>query len=522
VFNLEIGTCYNLSFALLAALPLTLAWSVSGYYIQKKIYRALLVCTLAFGGTGFSPILHLALQSPDAPATQENADWVHYGHAMGNYSRRNIIDSVRFIGGDLDSKISTNNQRSKSKTKDTSSVNNVTERKPLVVLPSENFGYQFFLGDYHPPLGGFFLLVLSFALIAYSESNRESRLSQALLAFCVPVMMITNTWTFPLLIILIFGWIAFRLIYRQPIDWFALIGGGIAGAFLIYPFLIGFTANSLPTPINVVTGDLHTPVSRFIGMHWPVIFLLCFGFFEKNYRRLSISLSVTWLLLLLISEFIYINDPTGAQYERTNTVMKWWGWIQTGVFLSLGAVCLGSSKKWIRWATAVVFIIINIIAIDLARYWYYSGRHHQGKLAGHDWYTNNATNRMMFEYLKDAPKGIVLENIYKNSFSNSSIYSVFNNKPVLLGWPSHLNTWHGSVPRIWILKDEIDEFYRGEMDNPQMWLASHNVQYIVFGPNDNDAHFSKINEKIESSYMWHEYNHSRQRHIGFWIKTSKD
>jgi hypothetical protein len=331
-------------------------------------------------------------------------------------------------------------------------------------------------------------------------------------------MLITNTWTFPLLVIFIFGWITFRVIYQQPIDWLALIAGGIAGTFLIYPFLSGFTANSTATPIDFVTGNMHTPVSRFLMMHWPFLLLLCFGFIEKKYRRMSITLSVTWLALLLLSEFIFINDLTGGKFERTNTVMKWWGWIQTGVVLTLGAACLGSSSKWLRWATVTIFMIINITAVDLLRYWHYSGRPYQGKLSGHHWYTQNPTNRMMFEYLNAAPKGIVLESILKNSFSNTSIYSIFNNKPVLLGWPSHINTWHGDVPRIWILKDEIDKFYRGEMDDSLSWLTGNNVQYIVFGPSDNDAHFNTINNQIKSSYVWHEYNHSRQRHTGIWVK----
>jgi hypothetical protein len=522
VFNLDIGTCYNLSFALLAALPLTLAWSLSRHYIQKYSLRVLLVCTLALGGTGFSPILQFFFQSPDAPNTENKADWLQYEHAIENHARQNIISSVRFIGGNLDSTPTSDNQSDEPNIKGSLKHNRSSENKPLLVLPSENFGYQFFLGDYHPTVGGFFLLLLTFALIVHTEHNQKSRFSQASIAFCVPLMLITNTWTFPLLIIFIFGWLAFRLIYRKPIDWRAIIVGGLIGTFFIYPFLIGLTSNSLPTPIAFVTGDLHTPVSRFLGLHWPIVLLLFFGFFEKKYRRLSITLSVTWITLLLISEFIYIDDPTAAQYERTNSVMKWWGWIQTGVVITLGALCLGSSQKWIRWTTIALFLIIDIVALDLAKYWYYSGRQYQGKLAGHHWYTDNATNRMMFEYLKEAPKGVVLESVLNNAYSNTSIYSIFNNKPVLLGWPSHLHTWHGNVPRIWILKGEIDDFYRGTMDNSLNWLSSNNVEYIVFSPHDSNENFEKINNKIKSSYVWHEYNHSRQRHIGVWVKSSQD
>jgi uncharacterized membrane protein len=230
-------------------------------------------------------------------------------------------------------------------------------------------------------------------------------------------------------------------------------------------------------------------------------------------------LSLTWLLLLLLSEFIYIDDPTTAQYERTNTVMKWWGWIQTGAVASLGALYLGSSVKWVRWATVSIFIVMNVIAVDLTRYWYHSARYDRGKLAGHHWYTKDATNRMVFEYLKEAPQGVVLESVIDNAYSNTGIYGLFSNKPVLLGWPSHLSTWHGKSPRVWILKDEIDAFYRGDKKDALKWLASNDVEYIVFRPTDDDSKFNAINNLIKDEYQWHEYNHSRRRHTGVWVKT---
>jgi hypothetical protein len=62
--------------------------------------------------------------------------------------------------------------------------------------------------------------------------------------------------------------------------------------------------------------------------------------------------------------------------------------------------------------------MINVVVIDLAQYWFYSSRVYQGRLAGHDWYTEDPTNRMMFEYLKEAPKGVVLESIQSNAYSN--------------------------------------------------------------------------------------------------------
>lgn len=522
LLSLDAGTSYALGFATITALTVSLIWFVASQFINKVSLRVLLVATLVFGGTGLSPVLHLVYKDPNIPRVSDQQNQNRYRSALEAKARDNIINSVRYIGGSRD------NARSSDRDVRTGVANILLpETEPpagtklKMVLPSENFGYQYFVADYHPTLGGFFLLLLSLALIVCVENKRMENLSQALLAACVPIMMITNTWTFPLLVLLICGWLAFRLIYRKPIAWAWLIGGGVAATLLIYPFLIGFAGRSLSTPVRFVPWEEHTPLSRFVALQWPVILVLAFGFFEPKYRKLSVALSSVWLGLLVLSEVIFIDDPTAAQYQRTNTTMKWWGWIQVGVFVSVGSICLGSSKRWIRWSTVAVFVLVNAVVLDLTRYWLHSGKYNAGKLSGHHWYTGNATNRQMFEYLQEAPRGIVLENVLGNAYTNSTIYGIFNEKPVLLGWPSHLMTWHGNVPRVWILNDEIKQFYRGEMKDPIPWLLSQDIQYIVFRPEDDDQKFETIHNQIKSHYAWHEFNHARNRHTGIWVRLNQ-
>lgn len=545
VFNFGPGTSYNIAFGLLGALPLTLGVYIAGRVIalvpggdlKRNSLIVLFIATIAFGGTGLSPLLKLAFNGPDKSEYVKPGMNVgvkkqaidRYRSAQANHSRDHIIGAVRFIGSDRDVSFA-------------SKSTNTTSLAPLLfpetsggvkgkkmVLPAENLGYQYFLGDYHPTVGGFFLLMLALALIfsvvnfdkaSPAISLRWQRLVQAGLTFTVPLMLITNTWTLPLLVILILGWMIFSWFAKYPIHWVWLLGGGVAGTFLIYPFLVDFLSGSLPTPVKFVQSYAHTPASRFLAMHWPILCLLAMGFWEGRTRRVAWYFSALWLFLLILSEVIYIDDPTGDHFARTNTVMKWWGWIHVGVFATLGALLLSSVTKWLRWVCVAVMISVSGAAgYDLFTYYAYSGKYYAGQLHGHGWYTNNATNRQMFEYLEDAPQGVVLESILDNAYSNTSLYGIFNGKPVLLGWPSHLRTWHGDVPRVWIMKEEIDKFYKGELPSPLAWLRGNQVRYIVFGPKDNDKLFEAIHEKIKGEFAWYEFEHSRRRHTGIWVRV---
>ncbi|SMF03640.1 Uncharacterized membrane protein [Alteromonadaceae bacterium Bs31] len=547
MFNLGPGETYNFAFGLLAALPITLLVFAAQRLIgaaqlprlQANLLLALLTASIVFGGTGFTPLLKLVYDAPaketyvkpNMSANGKEAALKRYRSALASQSRDHIIGAVRYIGSDRDKNLdgAKNVNQSLAKVFFPNTTTLVKGKK--MTLPSENLGYQYFLGDYHPTVGGFFLLTLVLGIMlsllpgaavpasAAVEKELWPKLAQGALSLCVPLMMITNTWTMPLLVLLIVAWMIYRLLSKLPIFWPWMIGGGVAGTFLIYPFMTGFLTSTLSTPIAFVPEEMHTPLSRFIALQWPVIVLIAMGFWEGRYRKIAWMFSGLWLFLLILSEVIYIDDPTGDYYSRTNTVMKWWGWIQVGVFISLGALLLSSSIKWLRWACAgVLFIIAFSASVDIQRYWLYTGKHYAGYMEGHRWYTNNATNRQMFEYLQAAPHGVVLEPILDNAYSNTSIYGIFNGKPVLLGWPSHLRTWHGSVPRIWIMKDEIGKFYKGEKEDALIWLQGNKVEYIVFGPKSSNKAFDKIHEQIKTDYAWLEFEHSKRRHTGIWVR----
>lgn len=516
IFGLEPGVTYNLAFALLMALPITLAWDFTGRMLKQQWARWLVVLTLVIGGTGATPFVHLAYTTPSAFNAQQRA----------NDASDAMWASQRFIGL-FDQRLNTDFGRALFP-KQTNPGPEAQE------LPLEDFGYQFFVGDYHPPLGGFLLLMVALACIGVLEigqgitakatlplSFRQPLFTtQVLLAFTIPLMIATNTWAFPLQAALVLGWVAWRYHNANPPSWPALLVGGGAGLLLLYPFLIEFAGNAVPTPIKWVQSPNHTPLLSFSVLHWPLLLFGLLSLFAKGTRGLAIGFSIIFLGLLLVSECIYVDDPSGDKFERTNTVMKWWGWIWSGGLLTLATLLLASQTRWLKGVVVVTLLVINWYAVDVVRYWLLTDKSSAGKLAAHSIYTQDPVVMDMFNFLKNAPAGIVLENNYGNSFTDSGVYSAFAHKPTLMGWPLHLITWRGNIAQVWVIKAQIEQFYAGKLPEALNWLNANHIDYIVWNARDAKTlnAWDSITNSIRQDYTWHEFQADAHQHIGFWVK----
>ncbi|MEQ1637624.1 MAG: DUF2298 domain-containing protein [Methylococcales bacterium] len=533
IFGMGPGLTYNLAFALITALPITLAWEFTGKLLATW-KRWLIVLTFVIGGTGATPFVHLFYTNPPKLDEPQQVNAVNTA----------MWASQRFIGS-FDQQLNTQ----------TGKAIFHSQTKPGIEpqeLPLEDFGYQLYVGDYHPPLGGFLLLFLAITCIVSLERFRvlpnnarsisanpqnlfQEQLNlqtpdlttqryqfslQALLAFTVPLTTATNTWVFPLQAALVLGWIMLRYLDGNPPNWKALLTGGGAGFILLYPFLTAFASNALPTPIKWVAMQDHTPLVGFLALHWPLLLFGTLSLFAKDTRRLALLFTGVFVGLLLISECIYVDDPSGGKFERTNTVMKWWGWIWSGGLVTLATLLLASRVRWITTVVVLALFPINWYLVDVVKYYWITDKSSAGKLAADSVYTYDPVVRDMFSFLKKAPNGIVLENNYGGSFTDSGIYSAFAVKPTLLGWPMHLLTWHNSIDQAWVLKEQIVQFYTGKLPDAANWLLANKVDYIVWNTRDAQApdSWEPVNNNIKQTYAWHEFQSDPSRHIGLWLR----
>ncbi len=506
ILGLDIGYSYNLAFALLLAMMISLCWTITGLFCRSRVIKVLMVLAVVCGGTGVSPFAPFMYQST---AQDERAE------AFESTSR--LWASVRFIGK-YDARVDTEFGKQL-----------IGEQNENLELPLETIGYLTFQGDFHPPLGGFLLLMVSLLCILKMErqpsNHQDNRYLQATLVATGPLALLTNAWVLPLQSLLVLAWLGYRLIRQKPPHWIAVLLGGLIPLILSLPFLKEFTANALATPLGLVKTAEHTPMTLGLLVFWPQLLLFTLALFALRRQPILLFFSVVSLLLFTLSEFLVIDDPMGGKYNRFNTTLKWWSWLQVAVLLSLGPILLGANKLWIRATAFIAVLAVASYSLELANNWYNTSKPSFAKLQGFHWLAKDPVNKQIINYLKNADHGIVLEGIDRQAYTDTSAIALFANKASFTGWPSHQAQWRGNPDFIRSRGQDARLFYRGELTDSLTWLNTHQIQYIVWRKTDEQRKtkgWLKIQEQIARDYIWIPIQQHGNNRYGLWQKKNEE
>lgn len=517
LFNLEAGLAINLAWALLVALLVSLAWEITGYFVKRYSFRILLVTALMLGGNGLSPLMPLMIEegASDVASLQNNAV-------------KRVWASTRFAGM-YDQQVNTQLGHAIS---DDPAKPNVADH---LELPLETIGYLSILGDYHAPLGGFLIALWTLALSAFLGTRKMAEIAKdaetrhpgakhagALAFFAMgltpALILVTNTWVFPLQLLLLATWLVLRH-WKADIHWPALLLGGVAGLACIYPFLGYFAPNSLNTPIRWVTETDHSPLRFFIAMHWPLIIWLAVGLAVARRSPWAGWLALSLLALFCLSEWVYVDDPSGGKYQRFNTTLKWWSWLWPTALIGLGSAGIGLGGRVSKTLTVLSLSALLVYAVNIVDYWRYIDKPNKGQMAGDGWLKQDPTQRELLAYLKSSPDGFVLESIEQGAYSSSTALALFVNKPLVLGWPDHISQWHGYPAYIANRAAEIRAFYKAEMAAPLSFLEKYQVQTIIWSLADEQrlpGVREKLQEQINLDYHWRAFYQNGPEAVGIW------
>lgn len=509
IFGLPVGYAMNLGIVIVLAMIASLIWLIASQFCQVRIVRALLVVAVMVGGTGLAPLTHFIYD-------QHRPD---YDRAFT--ATRNIWANTRFAGM-YDADIDTDFGK-KLFPKAVSVAGQPDETRDL---PLETIGYLVFLGDLHPPLGGFVLLFLALGCMVLLETpTREdhARYLQAVITATIPLTLITNAWILPVQILFVTGWVISRHFRHATISWPALLlGGGITLA-LSYPFLSEFALQALRTPLGWVKPADHTPLNYFLVIHWPELLILSMAILACWRKPMWRDLLVTLLIILIFTELIYVNDPMEGKYNRFNSVLKWWSWLYPAVLVLGGSILLGASKAW-RSMTIVVLLLVASMSMDLLAYWITGDKSARGQLTGTHWLTVDPAQRQILSWLTHAPDGVVLEGLGDGgSYTPTSAIALFSGKLSLTGWPDHESQWRGNPAFIADTANNVRRFYRGELPEPLDWLNVNNVQYIVWTQREqqrNPTVRQKISDLIKAQFDWRAFGKNGNDELGVWVRKT--
>jgi uncharacterized membrane protein len=490
------GTAYNLAICVIAAAVATAGAGTAWLLVRRRGPALLLAIALVFGGTGASPFIRLVTPHPQ------------------------LHSSIRFMGSSL----SKNNATGPLGTW-LLNADKVSDQSSLD-LPVELFSYLIGLGDYHPPLSGYLLLMTALLSIAMIEAWETPRAAYAVLGATVPLTIAANAWDFPMQAFLVGAYLLYRVWARKMIDWKPLLGGGVFACVLIYPFLVRFAphAETLHNALRLVPRGLHTPTFAGLLVFFPLLAILALNALFGERSKESSAFSMIWLVLMAASELVFVDDLYGGKFERFNTALKWWAWIYSGAILTVGAINLRSASRICRWGTAAVLALISAYGLELCANLVNLPKAHWGQLDGAAWIRDDPTQRAILDFLKAQPPSIVLQRMADRAYVAAPALVIFSGQTALLGWVNHEDTWRGyrvDIDQRW---NEINRFYSGDLPDAERWLEQNRVKYILWLSDENDGPagtFEKIDRQIHDRYLWTEYTAQSGQRVGLWSLTDQ-
>jgi uncharacterized membrane protein len=492
LFALPAGTAYNLAFALVIALTITAA-GAAAYAICRSVRgTCLVVAAFAIGGTGATLPTHFMFETPEIHSSMR---------FIGDAARPQLVDTA--FGQWLVERAQ-------------------VPRDEVIKLPSETFAYLTYLGDYHPPLSGFYLLMLALLCMALVDAGVAAGQAQAVLAATLPVCAIANGWTLPLQALLIVTWVAYRSLTKRPLEWRMLAAGLLVASALSYPFLSTFAYRSADYNITLklVQPGAHVPWLLGSIVLYPTFIAILLPLLFEDEHPWLLWLSPLWLSLFLFSEVFVVNDIYSGIFDRFNTTLKWWPWIQAGALLVTGAHGLRATSRAYRYGTILVLLSVCVFGVDLARA-LAAPKPEFARLTGDGAITSDNIEKVILEYLKAQPPSVVLQRPAAGAFTPAPALTLFAGQQAFLGWAAHERLWRGGRADVDLREAQVKRFYAGELPDSAQWLLQNDIDFVLWLKAEHElpaGTFARIDEHIRSAYYWHELYRADEFRVGFWSR----
>jgi hypothetical protein len=500
VLQLPRGVAYNISFCLLVAMGGAAFAGAVVLATRRAWVRALLIAGFLVGGTGMTLVAHLT-EKDVGPMT-----------------------SMRYIGNAQMDKPPLGPWMKAYKMK----YSRITPDGVALdmALPGEPFAYSIYWGDFHAPLSGYYLLGLSVMGMMLWSRLRQGRYA-AVVGGVLTWSVLANPWSLPLQGILTAAWIASnRRDWRRVLLWVAAGAAAVWLAASVY--LSAFTAAGVGTgaTFRLVAAAEHTPPLLFVLFHFTTLALIVLGFASGHPK--GRWLAALWLVILLFTEFVYLDSVYVGTDDRTNSTLKWWPWIAAGALMTLGPHVLEQTRRrWVRVAGTVVCLYPCLYAYDLWAVLKDRANDSTGHLEGSYLLTQDENSRFILDRLSVDRPGVVVERPDRQGgFTDSAIIPLFAGKQLWLGWSGHELLWRSFKDEIRRRFTALTLLFNGDMPDAGKWLSSQGIDYVLwYRPDDTPELWEKVNRSIGPGYEWLDVRVFQEkdqdvRRVGYWRRVA--
>lgn len=510
VLDLSAGQAMNLAFCLLFGLAGALLWFAATAWGVPRAARAVLLATLFVGGSGLAPGVQLSMSMPTETSAEKAAA-----------ASTNIWAATRWSGM-YEERINT--PVGELLFRDARWNGNLDTAPDL---PVETFLYYTLLGDFHPPLGGFLILIFSLALIAALQNSgaeppsRSRRLMTGLLASTPTLALITNAWVFPLQLALVGTW--FAVMWLRHRHWLLardMALGALVSVLAIAPFLASFASSALSPSVELVPDLYQTRPAILIALVWPVALLVLSLVIARIRDLWAWGLIVFLIGAGIFSEVFFFDDPLSEKYERFNTVLKIWSWLWVAVVAGLAPIVLGSASVWARRLGMTTLLVLLAPGLwNASHYLWNADFPHKGRWSGDAWLRQDPAHHQLLTYLQHLPRGVVLENPRRDAYSSHSTLALFAEQPSFIGWAGTQSVWRGGSMMIQQRAEESRQFFSGTSNDPLVWLRASRIDYILWTREDateSGDRFARLSESLSPDFEFKAIDYAGSVPVGLW------
>jgi len=208
--------------------------------------------------------------------------------------------------------------------------------------------------------------------------------------------------------------------------------------------------------------------------------------------------------LVLLPEFFFLQDGFGS---RMNTIFKFYfqAWILWGL-----AAAYTSSVLWksfaklgkvvfrLGWSLTLIMGLLYAAIMLPAKTGYPDKSLADLTLDGKAYLKiYNPDELAAFEWLRDAPDGVVAETVGIQYNPDTSRVSTHSGQPTVIGWVGHEWQWRGGAEEMGSRAGDIQILYQStNWEEAERICARYNIRYIYIGPveratyNINESKFS--------------------------------